>query len=174
LKNPPDKAQLEEKILGSDLIYVGGGNTLKMMKVWRRLGVDQMLLEAAHRGIVLSGLSAGAICWFRYGHSDSPSFTASGEWNYMRVRGLSLIDTMYCPHYHAEKREQPLENMILKRGGHAIACDNNTAIEILDGHYRILGSQGAPKAYKIFKRQGKVIIEKIVASEQLQPIEELF
>jgi dipeptidase E len=66
--------ELEEKILSADLIYVGGGNTLKMMRRWRWLGMDRLLEQAYSRGTVLSGLSVGAICWFRYGHSDSMSF----------------------------------------------------------------------------------------------------
>jgi dipeptidase E len=53
---------------------VGGGNTLKMMRRWRKLGVDQFLERAYHKGAVLSGISAGAICWFVYGHSDSQQF----------------------------------------------------------------------------------------------------
>ncbi len=70
----PTKDELEEKILSSDLIYVGGGNTLMMMRRWRRLGVDKILETAYNRDIVLTGLSAGCICWFSWGHSDSMAF----------------------------------------------------------------------------------------------------
>ena len=56
-----------KKDFWSDIIYVGGGNTLKMMKVWKKTGVDKMLKQAYEKGIVLSGLSAGSICWFRWG-----------------------------------------------------------------------------------------------------------
>ena len=62
----PSRKELEEKILSSDLIYVSGGNTLKLMRRWRRLGVDKILELAHDMGIVLAGLSAGAICWFKY------------------------------------------------------------------------------------------------------------
>ena len=92
LATPPSSRELAEAILSSDLIYVGGGNTLKMMRRWRRLGVDVLLRQAYDRGIVLSGVSAGAICWFRYGHSDSMSFYRPEAWSYIRVEGVGLVD----------------------------------------------------------------------------------
>lgn len=64
IKEKPTRKEIEEKILNSDMIYVGGGNTLKMMKVWRKTGVDKVLKQAYNKGVVLSGLSAGSICWF--------------------------------------------------------------------------------------------------------------
>ena len=83
---------VEEKILSADLIYVGGGNTLKMMRRWRKLGVDHMLQTAYANGIVLAGVSAGAICWFSYGHSDSMAFYHPDDWGYVKVKGLGLIE----------------------------------------------------------------------------------
>ena len=83
----PTKRELEQKILSADLIYVGGGNTLKMMRRWRRLGVDSILRDAYGRGIVLSGLSAGCICWFNWGHSDSMAFYHPESWRYVGVSG---------------------------------------------------------------------------------------
>ena len=88
LKTKPTKKELREKILSSDLIYVGGGNTLKMMKRWRFLGVDKILKEAHKRGIVLSGISAGGISWFEAGHSDSMSSYNPDNWDYIKVRGV--------------------------------------------------------------------------------------
>ena len=64
-------ADIERSIRSADIIYVGGGNTLRMMKLWRRRGVDRHLVRAAHDGTVLAGISAGAICWCSYGVSDS-------------------------------------------------------------------------------------------------------
>jgi dipeptidase E len=61
-KEKYSKQEIEQKILSSDIIYVGGGNTLKMMRIWRKLCIDEILQKAKDKGIVLSGLSAGAIC----------------------------------------------------------------------------------------------------------------
>ena len=159
--NPPAFEEMSALVLESDLIYVGGGNTYRMMRIWRQSGLDAILAKAASRGVVLSGLSAGAICWFRYGHSDSRSFSASPEWDYIRVTGLGLVDALYCPHYHFERREAPLSRMIAKRGGIAIACDNNAAIEIAGGRYRVITSGEDARAYRIRRGDGRVVAEEL-------------
>ena len=158
IQNPPAFEKMSALVLDSDLIYVGGGNTYGMMKIWRRLGLDAVLAEAASRGIVLSGLSAGAICWFKYGCSDSRSFSNNVKWDYIRVSGLEFINAVYCPHYHYEKREDAFSKMIEKRGGIGIACDNNAAIEIVGSRYRVITSTPDAKAYKLFKQNGRAIV----------------
>lgn len=173
IQSPPAFEQMAALVLDSDLIYVGGGNTYRMMKIWRRLGLDSVLAEAASRGIVLSGLSAGAICWFKYGHSDSRSFSSNAEWNYIRVSGLGLINAVYCPHYHSENREDAFSQMIAKRGGIGIACDNNAAIEIVGDHYRVLTSTLDAKAYKLFKRKGRVVVVELLQDSEYIPLADL-
>ena len=172
-QDPPTFEEMTALVLDSDLIYVGGGNTYQMMKIWRRLRLDTVLAEAASRGIVLSGLSAGAICWFKYGHSDSRSFSNNSEWNYIRVSGLGFINAVYCPHYHFEKREAAFSEMIAKRGGLGIACDNNAAIEIVGDHYRVLTSAPDAKAYKLFKRSGRVVISELPQDSEPTPLSDL-
>ena len=172
-QNPPTFEDMSALVLDSDLIYVGGGNTYRMMKIWRRLRLDTVLAEAASRGIVLSGLSAGAICWFKYGHSDSRAFSGNSEWNYIRVTGLGFVNAVYCPHYHFEKREAGFSEMIAKRGGIGIACDNNAAIEIVADHYRILTSAPNAKAYKLFKRDGHAVISELSQKEEYTPLASL-
>ena len=159
--NPPPFEEMSALVLESDLIYVGGGNTYRMMRTWRRSGLDAILAKAASRGVVLSGVSAGAICWFRYGHSDSRSFSSSPEWDYIRVTGLGLVNALYCPHYHKERREAPLSRMIARRGGVAIACDNNAAIEIVGEHYRVIRSSEEARAYRILRNDGHVVAEEL-------------
>ena len=173
IQNPPAFDEMSELVLDSDLVYVGGGNTYKMMRLWRRLRLDAVLAEATSRGIVLSGLSAGAICWFRYGHSDSRSFYSNPDWDYIRVRGLGFVNAVYCPHYHVEKREVSFSQVIAKRGGIGIACDNNAAIEIVGDHYRILTSAPNAKAYKLFKRDGNAIITELSQNSEYTPLADL-
>jgi dipeptidase E len=97
----PPFEHIKRKILGADIVYVGGGNTLQMMRIWRRLGVDKLLRSAWENGTVLCGISAGAICWFGSGHSDSMSFYNPKKWDYIKVRGLGLVDGIFCPHYNS-------------------------------------------------------------------------
>jgi peptidase S51-like protein len=79
IKEEPSTEQIRKKTLLADIIYVGGGNTLQMMRVWRRLGVDKLIKSAYENGTVLSGISAGSICWFHSGHFDAMPFYNNGE-----------------------------------------------------------------------------------------------
>lgn len=173
LREQPTLQQIEGKILSADIIWVGGGNTLKMMKRWRKLGVDRVLLQAYERGIVLSGISAGSICWFKDGHSDSMSFYGSQQWNYVRVRGLGLIPATHCPHYHAEHREEDFSRMIATHGGLGLALDNNVALEVIDDQYRIVTSRPEAHGYKVYKKHGEVVVEEIEQREDFAPLEGL-
>ncbi len=174
LDNKSPKKEIEEKIFSTDAIYVGGGNTLKMMLVWRRLGVDKALRKAFDQGIVLSGLSAGAICWFSYGHSDSRMFTSkNGEsWPFIKVKGLGLFNFIFCPHYHFEKREKDFSRLISRDGGIGLAVDNRAAIEIVDNVFRILKINSRGKAYLVRKIKGK-IIKKELSNDNFEPISNL-
>jgi dipeptidase E len=174
----PSAREIERKIFSSDIVYVGGGNTLHMMRVWRRLGVDQLLRAAYHDGIVLSGISAGAICWFDSGHSDSMSFYDPRNWKYINVKGLGLVSGVHCPHYNSMTRGVPrrkaFREMIRKIGGTGIALENNCAIEFIDDRfYRVITSKDYSRAYRVYKSDGDVVAEQIRQEEQLAPIASL-
>lgn len=176
IKEKLSKAQVRRKILAADIVYVGGGNTLQMMRVWRRLGVDEFLKEAYESGVVLSGISAGAICWFESGHSDSMSFYNPEEWKYINVKGLGLIEGIYCPHYSGMTRGVPrrkdFRDMIRKTGGIGIAVENNCAIEIIDGRfYRVIRSKARARAYQVYQCGGEVVAAQICQQKQLAPVE---
>jgi len=157
LKAGAAPAGIRAKIMRADIIYVGGGNTLKMLKLWRRLGVDRMLAEAGRRGKVLSGLSAGGICWFARGNSDSPRFSA-GTKALMRVRGLGLLPGLtFCPHYDVEKHRRPsLRKMAARYGGSSVAADNCAALEFAGGRWRVLTSKKQAAVRLLRRRRGKV------------------
>jgi len=178
IKERPSNEQIRNKILTADIIYVGGGNTLMMMRLWRRLGVDKLLRQAYENGIVLSGISAGSICWFDSGHSDSMSFYSPRKWKYINVKGLGLINGIHCPHYNGMTRGIPrrkhFREMIRKTGGIGIAIENNCAIEFVDGRfYRVIRSKRNARAYRLCKSGGEVVAEQIRRKKQLAPIESL-
>jgi len=168
--DPPSRRQISAAVMASDLVYVGGGNTYRMMRTWRRLGVDAILVRAATRGIVLSGLSAGAICWFSHGLSDSFRARDPKRWDYIRLRGLGLIDLLYCPHVDVERRRAALRRAIARRGGVAVACDDRVALEIIGDTYRVLRSSQAALAYRGFKARGKVVLERIEPTCAPEPL----
>lgn len=177
LDDHPPLKQIEEMILSADLIYVGGGNTLKMMRRWRKLGVDQMLKAAYARDIVLSGVSAGAICWFNFGHSDSMAFYHPDSWHYIRVTGLGLIDAFCCPHFDSEtagkKREQDFREMVQRFRGTGIAIDNNCALEFMGDGFRVISSGPTAGAYKLYRDRGEVTVQRIQRSQDYLPVSSL-
>jgi dipeptidase E len=119
---------IRRKISEADLIYVGGGYTARMLKVWRKQGVDE-LLEAAHRkGTLLAGISAGGICWHDWGHSNSYASSVHAASRYQRIRGLGLRAGTFCPHLDEEQRHQSFVDQIRRCGGLGIACDDRAAI----------------------------------------------
>jgi peptidase E len=120
----PNVADPGDLLLSQDVIFVGGGSVANMVAVWRVHGVDRILREAWHAGIVLAGVSAGAICWFEGGTTDSfgpdlQPFTA----------GLGLLSGSYCPHYDSEPQRRPTYQALVARGtlGGGIACDDGAA-----------------------------------------------
>ncbi len=77
-------------------IYVGGGHTERMLRHWRKTGIDTVLRDAAGRGVVLSGVSAGAVCWF-----DHALWDGSGS-GFRPLDGLGLFPGSCCPHFTTE------------------------------------------------------------------------
>jgi dipeptidase E len=178
LKGKPSKQQLRKQILSSDLIYVGGGNTLRMVNRWKFLGIDKMLKQAYKKGVVLSGISAGGICWFEAGHSDSMSFYNPKSWEYIKVSGLGLIKGIHCPHFDSATKRKPRRKSFMefmkKYSGMGIAIDNSCAVEFVGNKYRVISAKRGAKAYKVYKAKGRVKIEEIKIKKAYNPISELY
>jgi len=115
----------------ADIIYVGGGNTKSMLALWREWKIDVLLLKAYNYGKILCGVSAGAICWFQQGITDS--------WlsNLNVIDCLGFIPGMCCPHYQEEKNRRPsVHNFLIKQQcntGYAI--DGGAAVHFKDDKY---------------------------------------
>lgn len=174
INRKPTENQIKEKILNSDLIYVGGGNTLKMLEIWKENNVDKFLKEAWDKDIVLSGLSAGSICWFKYGHSDSQAFSRKGEWSYIKVNGLGFIDAFHCPHFNEDMRKENFKKMLKSYSNtKGIALENNSAIIIVNDKYRIISSIKEANAFKIFNKDEEIVSEVIKEDIKFNNLEEL-
>ena len=164
------KKEIKKKVFGSDIIYVGGGDTLKMMKIWRKTGTDKILEQAYAKGIVLSGVSAGSISWFRWGNSDSRKSVDSNA-DFIKVSGLGFIKALNCPHYDFDKERKPgVKKMMKKTAGVAIAIENCCAIEIIDNRYRIISSKASANAYKAYWKADEYHEEAIKKEKELRPI----
>ena len=178
IREQPSRTEIERKILSADVIYVSGGNSLKVMRRWRLFGIDRLLKEAYERGAVLSGLSAGSICWFERGHSDSMSFYNPKKWKHINVRGLGFIRGLHCPHYNGGTRGMPrrkhFRNVIRKIGGIGIAIEDCCAIEFVGDRYRVITVKPRAAAYRLYRRRGEVIEEKLETNAAWTPIAELY
>lgn len=152
--------QIEKKILSVDIIYVGGGNTLKMLRIWRKYDVDKVLRKAYEKGIILSGLSAGAVCWFRYAASDSQRFMKNGKKTdaLMRVTALGFLPFTLSPHHIREKklRDPGIKKIIKRTPGVALALDDNSAICFQGEQYRVLTSKKGVGIKKVFLKKGRI------------------
>lgn len=100
----------EERLGEADLVVVGGGNTAHLLAEWRRLGWDRLLAGAFRDGTVLSGISAGALCWFREGVSD----WIPGQ--LLPLGALGLIDASVCVHWDSEPARQPVYRALVAQG----------------------------------------------------------
>ncbi|HUO57911.1 MAG TPA: Type 1 glutamine amidotransferase-like domain-containing protein [bacterium] len=161
LKSKPSFRQIRAKIMGSDVVFVGGGNTLKMILRWRFLGVDKAIMEAAKSGKVLCGPSAGAICWFRQGNSDSRKF-CNPKAKLIKVTGLGFINALGCPHYDGERDRKPeLKEMMRKTPGVAIAMDDCSALEVVGVNCRAIHSKAGAGVYKVYWAKKKFHHQKL-------------
>jgi dipeptidase E len=104
---PPEN--LKELALGSDAILVCGGNTANLLAVWRVHGFDAILREAWEAGVLLCGWSAGMICWFEAGVTDSfgPQLTGMRD-------GLGFLPGSACPHYDGEELRRPVYTRLVR------------------------------------------------------------
>ena len=162
LKNKPSKQQLKNKILKADIIYVGGGNTLKLMRKWHYLGVDKLLMQAYNKGAVISGDSAGALCWFNHGHSDSMWYYSPNNWKYIRVKGMGIIPFLGCPHFHEEeKRIKDFEKMVKRHNQIGIGLDNYAAFILEGNKFRVFSTKKGSGVFKVLKKDGKIVTERI-------------
>ena len=117
----------------ADIIYVGGGNTKEMLKLWKKSGFDKKLIEAAGKDKVLCGISAGAGCWFNYTCSDYLQME-TGDINapLMPVEGLGLVDLVFNPHANYFGRMEGIKNITGLVNMNGLSLSNNMAIEIID------------------------------------------
>jgi peptidase E len=150
-RRTPD--DLREFLFGFDVVHVGGGNTRSMLAVWRHWGFDAVVKEAWERGILLCGSSAGSICWFEQGLTDS----VAGDLTAME--GLGFLPGSNCPHYDGEADRRPVYRKLVADGTLAagFACDDGAGVQFADGTLqRVIASRPNARAYRVEPIEGSV------------------
>jgi dipeptidase E len=156
-KDLQDMNIINKKITEANIIYVGGGNTLRLMNILRKYHIDEMLRSVGEKGTILCGISAGAICWHNFGNSDSRKFTSNSN-KLIKVTGLGFIPALYCPHYDNESaRQEDLKRMMKTTKGVALAFESCSALKIIENKYWVLKTKESAKAWKCYWYKGKYI-----------------
>ena len=119
-----DGRDVRAHLLAQDVIYVGGGNTVNMLAIWRAHGIDRILREAWEAGVVMAGMSAGALCWFEGGITDSYG-SVDGL-----ADGLGLLPGSMCPHFDSEPGRRPVYHRLVAEAAlpPGIAADDDCAL----------------------------------------------
>jgi dipeptidase E len=163
LNSSPDQKTFEENLLGMDAIVVGGGSTLNMLAIWKAQGIDTVLRKAYEKGIILSGGSAGSLCWFTGG------FTDSRPKNLSMIECLGFIKSSHCPHYHSEPSRKPLyqEAILNGRLSPGYACDDKAGILFENEKYiKSVSINKENNCYYVSLADGKI-------KEEMLPIAEI-
>lgn len=140
----PEFTDLESFILEQDIIYVGGGNTRNMLVLWKEWGLEIILKKAYEKGVILTGLSAGSICWFEEGLTDplnAPLY---------KLNCIGLLKGSNCPHYDGENKRKPSYHKLIKHGEiqEGYAVDDGVAIHFINETlYSSVSSRPKAKAY---------------------------
>ena len=131
----PDFEKLKGKFEKADMIYVGGGDTVFMIEEWKKSGLLALIEDAYRRGVIIAGLSAGAICWFSDMYTDSQAALGDGE-KYAQFSGLGWINGLISPHYGA--RMIDFDQIVCYNCARAFGVEDNAALVIENGE--VLGS----------------------------------
>lgn len=152
----------KQQLLNQDLIYVGGGNTKTMLAIWREWGLDNILHQAYEKGIVLSGLSAGAICWFEQAITDS-------VWPLGALTGLKLLKGSCCPHFDSEPERRPtfIKKVNSREVLPGIALEDGVAAHYINGNLKWIYSESPDKKAYYITEKGEETLDKIIKHDNI-------
>ena len=163
IASPRQTQGWDEVLLSMDGIVASGGNTLNQQAIWKAQGIDVVLRDAWDKGVVLGGASAGSLCWFEEGTTDSrPKVLTT-------VKCLGFLKGSHSPHYDREKDRRPLYHKLIGSGQMkpGYACDNDAGIYFEDNEVkRVVSTRPDAKVYYVSVVGGKVV-EKVMEPERI-------
>jgi dipeptidase E len=158
---PPQ--DVEALVARQHVFYVGGGSTRNLLVLWREWRLDRLLKRAWRSGAVMCGLSAGSLCWFESGVSDSfgPALQP--------VRALGWLRGSHCPHYDGEAGRRPAYHQMVRRKtiDAGYAADDGAALHFVGRRlHRLVSSRPSAKVYRV-SLSGRVVVERELPTEYL-------
>jgi peptidase E len=150
----PPTADLRSFVFERDVIYVGGGNTRALLALWREWGLDSILREAWQSGIVMAGISAGSICWFQQGLSDSVIPGALAP-----LACLGFLPGSNCPHFDGEPERRPAYHRFIQEGklDAGFAADDGAALHFIGQELKaVVSSRETARAYSVRMVEGEL------------------
>ncbi len=145
-------------MLDMDVIYVSGGNTKSMLALWKEWGLDVILRKAWEQGVILAGLSAGSICWFEEGLTDS-----YGD-KLMPLKCLGLLQGSNSPHYDGDAKRRPVYQKFILDGKiqDGYAADDGVALHFVGTKLiKAVSSRPCSKAYYVNTNIGKPLEQEV-------------
>ena len=133
-----------------DILYVGGGNTKNLMALWREWELEVAIRHAYDNGTILAGLSAGSLCWFDEGVTDS--YGSGLE----PISCLGIIRGSHCPHYDGEEERRPAYQSFIRNGriGSGYAADDGVALHFIDEElHHVVSSRPEAHGYRVDKEK---------------------
>lgn len=155
---------IERGLLAQDAIYVGGGNTRSMLAVWREWDLYRILRKAWNAGVLLGGMSSGAICWFKYGATDS----VLGPGRSSELSCLGFLPGSCSPHFDGEPRRRGDFRRLIASGKlpSGIGIDDGVAVLYRDQAIaEVVSSRTGVTAYRVGKASGSVAVTPLVATQ---------
>ena len=152
---------IESYLLQQDIVFVAGGNTANMLAIWRAHGVDRALRVALEAGVILTGGSAGSLCWFECGTTDSFDLYQLAP----LMDGLGFLPGSHCPHYDGEAQRRPLFHQLIQDGFPAgYAIDDDAAVRFVDGQLaEVVTAREGAGAYRVERVGGQVVESPLTA-----------
>ncbi len=159
----PPTADLRAFLLEQDVVYVGGGNTRSMLALWREWGLPEILAECQAEGAVFAGVSAGMICWFEWGLTDSVPGTLGP------LACAGLLPGSAAPHYDGERDRRPAFHGLVADGTlpPGVAADDSAALHYVDGELsEVVCSVVDKRGYRV-AREGDSAVETVLEARYL-------
>jgi peptidase E len=160
----PNVDDIEGHLMEQDVVWVNGGSVANLLAVWRVHGLDQILRRVWQAGVVLAGVSAGSICWFEGGTTDSfgPGLRAV-------TNGLGFLPYANGVHYDSEDRRRPLVHRLVANGtlGTTHCTDDGVGMLYRGSEFVEAVSEQAGKGAYIVRREGDGAVEERLETRQL-------